>query len=120
MEWLTGTSKALAEAREGGTRKWIHPVIGAVMMIPLTYAIPVASFAALSGMPGLVDRTGVSHALTAQWLIGLTILLVMFIACGVIAYRLFGWPAWGALVFAVAAPLIIDTAWAVVFNALMA
>ncbi|MDR0627771.1 MAG: hypothetical protein LBG11_11065 [Bifidobacteriaceae bacterium] len=111
MEWLRGTSKALAAAREGGTRNWKYPLIGVIMLIPLAYAIPVASFAAAAAFPGGYDKAGDPNVFTSQWLIGLTILLVMFIACGVIAYRLFGWPAWAALVFAVGAPLVIDVAW---------
>jgi hypothetical protein len=35
-------------------------------------------------------------------------------ACGVIAYRLFGWPAWAAIGFAVAGPVLIDAAWVAV------
>ncbi|MDR2565523.1 MAG: hypothetical protein LBC97_05580 [Bifidobacteriaceae bacterium] len=117
MEWLTGTSSALARAREGGTNNWKYPLIGAVLMIPLAYAIPLASFAAALGRPGAALAAGGVVAWTGKWLVGLTILLAMLVACGVIAYRLFGWPVWAAIAFAVAAPLAIDAAWWVAMNA---
>ncbi|MDR0592742.1 MAG: hypothetical protein LBG60_05695 [Bifidobacteriaceae bacterium] len=116
MGWLTGTSGALRRAREDGARRWKYPLIGLVLMAPLAYAIPVASFAAAAGFPGVHDKSGGIVPLTSQWLIGLTILLIMFVACGVIAYRLFGWPAWAALVFAVGAPVAIDLAWVAILT----
>ncbi|MDR1188592.1 MAG: hypothetical protein LBK95_14265 [Bifidobacteriaceae bacterium] len=117
MEWLTGTSSALAKAREGGTRNWKYPLIGAIMLIPLVaYAIPLASFAALAGIPGTLNKSGMVVAFSTQWLIGLTLLALLFIACGVIAYRLFGWPTWAAIAFGLAAPVAIDVIWIVGFN----
>jgi hypothetical protein len=34
----------------------------------------------------------------------------------VIAYRLFGWPVWAAITFALAGPMLIDLAWFVSLN----
>ncbi|MDR1635426.1 MAG: hypothetical protein LBS27_11035 [Bifidobacteriaceae bacterium] len=116
MEWLTGTSGALDRAREGGAKNWKHPLIGVVMMIPLAYAMPVATFAAATALAGGSANGGPPVAQTARWLIGLTIVLAMILVCGVIAYRLFGWPVWGAIAFAVAAPAVIDAVWWVVMS----
>jgi hypothetical protein len=109
----------LATAREGGTKNWKYPLIGVILLIPLAaYAIPLASFAAVSGIPGTIDKGGMIVSMSTEWLFGLTILAVMFLACGVIAYRLFGWPAWAAILFGVAAPVVIDVIWLVGFNML--
>jgi hypothetical protein len=113
MEWLTGTSGALRRARQEGASKWKHPAIGAVLLLPLVYAVPLASWSLVAGVEAGAGANGGPVFFAGQILVAVSIVLVLFAACGVIAYRMFGLPVWASLACALAVPLLINLGWVV-------